>query len=144
MTKTLLDIAHGFLAAYADHDVDRMTAMCAGDAVVDYLPLGEAGRGSVQATAVPLWRGFIATFADFRPDVQSSWEDADRRTAFIATVNRGTHRKDFQGIKAAGTEIAVPHLFVIALGEDDLIVKITAYWDNDTFYRQIGRPPASM
>ncbi|CAA9494914.1 MAG: hypothetical protein AVDCRST_MAG91-735, partial [uncultured Sphingomonadaceae bacterium] len=59
MAKTLIDIAHRFLAAYADHDVDRMTAMCAQDAVVDYLPLGKAGRGSVEATAVPLWRGFI-------------------------------------------------------------------------------------
>ena len=131
--------AHAFFAAYAHGDADAMTALCAPEATIDYVPMGADGRGTVLEVGAPLWRGFIAAFESFTPDVEDLWIDSARATAIVRTTNRGRQRADFAGIPSSSGELAVPHLFLLSL-RDGLITRVTAWWDGFTVDDQLGRP----
>jgi ketosteroid isomerase-like protein len=139
-TRSAADTARLFMTLYAAHNVDAMAALCSPDSVLDYVAMGDRGRGPIQTTGVGLWRMFIEDFVDFRPDVVEVWEDITKKTAFVSTINRGIQRKDVDGVRSRGKELAAPHIFIVALGNDGLITKITAYWDYMTMYRQLGFP----
>jgi ketosteroid isomerase-like protein len=139
-TYSAADIARRFMASYTANDTEAMAAMCAPDAMLDYVAMGDRGRGKIHEIGVPMWRMFIDDFEHFRPDVVEVWEDPIKKTALVATINRGIERKDVAGIPSRGRELAAPHIFIVAIGDDGLIVKLSAYWDYLTMYRQIGFP----
>lgn len=136
-------VATAFLTAYAEHDLERMVALCAEDATFDYVPLGDAGRGRVREAAVPIWRSYLDAFEGFRPEVQEVFEDAANRVAVARVINRGVQRRDVGGIHAAGGELAAPHLFIFRIAADGRVSEIVAYWDNETIYSQLGRPESA-
>ena len=128
------------MALYTAGDVDGMAALCSPDSLLDYIATGRSGQGKIHEVGVPMWRTFVAHFDGFRPEVVEVWEDTAKNTAFVATINRGIQRKDVSGIPSSGGEMAAPHLFILALGGDGRIAKITAYFDYLTMYRQLGFP----
>lgn len=134
------DTARHFMALYKAHDVAAMAALCAPDSMLDYVAMGNRGRGRIQDIGVAMWRTFIDDFEDFHPEVMDVWEDTARKTAFVSTMNRGVQKKPISGIAAHNGVLDAPHIFILALGADGRIAKITAYWDYMTMYRQIGFP----
>jgi steroid delta-isomerase-like uncharacterized protein len=139
-TPSAADTALRFMALYKQHDVTAMAALCGPDSLLDYVAMGDRGRGKIQEIGVAMWKTFIDDFEDFHPEVVDVWEDTARKTAFVSTINRGVQKKPVAGVVSHGGVLAAPHIFIVALGGDGLIAKISAYWDYLTMYRQIGFP----
>jgi hypothetical protein len=60
------------------------------------------------------------------------------RTIVCETLNSGTQAKDVGNIKNKGRKQSIPHLFLFTFNPEGAIEKITAFWDNDTIYAQLG------
>jgi hypothetical protein len=51
----------------------------------------------------------------------------------------GTQRKQFLDIPSQGKRYELPHAFILAVDDNNLISVITAYWDDLSFYSQLGK-----
>jgi steroid delta-isomerase-like uncharacterized protein len=136
MTINHTQIVQAFFDAYTAHDIQAMLALCSPTATFRYVPLGDSGTGSVHETAAGLWQLYMDTFADFTTQVISLLEGKDG-TIVCETLNSGTQAKDVGNIKNKGKKLSAPHLFLFTFNSG-LIEKITAFWDNDTIYAQLG------
>ena len=126
-----------FFDAYSRHAVADMLTLCAPDAFFRYVPLGEQGLGPIREGAAGLWQTYMDAFPDFRTDVVWSVETTNGRVV-CETLNRGTQAKAVANIRNQGRRLETPHLFILDFDSAGLISKITAFWDNDTIYRQLG------
>lgn len=126
-----------FFNAYTDHNVRAMLALCAESATFRYVPMGDAGEGLVREKAAPLWQSYMDAFPDFRTDVVAMMETTGGEVV-CETLNGGTQANDVANIANKGGRLEVPHLFVFGFDENGLISKISAFWDNDTIYKQLG------
>jgi hypothetical protein len=69
--------------------------------------------------------------------VQSAF--GDERNAAAEVMIGGTQRKQFLDIPSQGKHYELPHAFILAVDDNSLISVITAYWDNLSFYSQLGK-----
>ncbi len=88
---------------------------------------------------VPVWRTLIDTFPDLRNEIKAVWEDKSGRDAFVDVYIGGKQAKDGFGIPNKGKEYWLRHLFVLDTNETNQITRITSYWDNATWYTQLGK-----
>ncbi len=127
----------GFFDAYTAHDTDEMLALCSQAATFRYVPLGNNGLGSVHKDALGVWKLYIDAFPDFSVKLVSVLQ-AQNETIVCETLQGGTQTKDVGNIKNKGRKQYTPHLFLFQFNKEGLIEKITAFWDNDTIYAQLG------
>jgi steroid delta-isomerase-like uncharacterized protein len=132
-----IDVARSFFAAYNAHDVGRMVAACSEDARLRYVPMGAQGQGKARGVGKAIWSGLIDAFPDLTVTVQSAFGD-ERNAAAEVTIG-GTQRKDFLQIPSRGKHYELPHAFLLSLDDRGLITDIAAYWDNASFYSQLGK-----
>lgn len=137
MTMNHAETVQTFFDAYTAHDVQAMLALCSPTATFRYVPLGDSGIGSVHETATRLWQLYMDAFPDFSTQVMSLIE-GKYGTIVCETLNSGTQAKDVGNINNKGRKLSTPHLFVFTFNPEGLIEKITAFWDNDTIYAQLG------
>ncbi len=133
------DVAHKFFAAYRAKDVNAMGQLFTKDATFVYVPFGDAGTGNVLEKGVPVWRTLIDTFPDLRNEVKAVWEDKSGRMAFVDVYIGGKQAKEGFGIANQGKEFWLRHLFVLETDDAGRITKITSFWDNATWYSQLGK-----
>jgi ketosteroid isomerase-like protein len=131
--------AKKFFDAYRARDVDAMGQLFTKDATFVYVPFGEAGRGNVLEKGIPVWRTLIETFPNLRNEVNAVWEDKTGRVAFVDVHIGGTQAKDGFGIANQGKDYWLRHLFVLETDEMGHITKITSFWDNATWFSQLGK-----
>lgn len=131
-----IETVQAFFAAYTAHDVQAMLALCSANATFRYVPLGDSGLGSVHEKAAGLWQLYMNAFPDFSTQVISLSEGKDG-TIVCETLMSGTQAKDVGNIKNKARKMSAPHLFLFSFNSD-LIENITAFWDNDTIYAQLG------
>ena len=136
-TMNYVETVQAFFDAYTVHNVQAMLSLCSPTAKFRYVPLGDSGIGSVHETAAGLWQMYIDAFPDFSTQVISLIEGMDR-TIVCETLNSGTQAKDVGNIKNKGRKQSIPHLFLFTFNPEGAIEKITAFWDNDTIYAQLG------
>ena len=132
----LIDLAQTFFQSYNLHDVNRMIDLCDQDAYVRYLPMGDEGEGTVDRVARQIWSSILEAFPDLHVIVRSIFTDG-RNVAAEVDIG-GSQRKDFYGIPNRGRHYDLPHAFVLQFNDQRLIGMITAYWDNLSFYSQLG------
>jgi steroid delta-isomerase-like uncharacterized protein len=132
-----VDVARRFFAAYNHHDVNKMLAECSDDAQLRYVPMGSQGTGKVYEVGKALWSGLIDAFPDLTVTVPTIFGDDHNVAAEV--VIEGTQQKDFLGIPNRGRHYELPHAFLLHVDERGLITSITAYWDNASFYTQLGK-----
>lgn len=131
------ETVQAFFDAYTAHNVQAMLALCSPTAKFRYVPLGNSGIGSVHETAAGLWQTYMNAFPDFSTQVISLIESMDG-TIGCETLMSGTQAKDVGNIKNKGRKMSAPHLFLFTFDSKNLIENITAFWDNDTIYTQLG------
>jgi steroid delta-isomerase-like uncharacterized protein len=136
---TASEAATKFFDAYRARDVDAMARLFTQDATFTYVPFGDAGTGNVLEKGLPVWRTLIETFPNLRNEVKAVWEDRSGRVAFVDVYIGGRQAKDGFGIPNKGQEYWLRHLFVLDTNETGQITKITSYWDNATWYTQLGK-----
>jgi ketosteroid isomerase-like protein len=148
MTQTLerapAETVADFFTAYRQHDVPAMADLCADNADFHYLPVEIWGKqrvirgdGKVHGIGRVIWSGLIAAFPDLSNEVTSLSTAADGTVAAEVTLS-GTQAAAWGVIASKGQQFALPHLFVLHINAGGLIDSITAYWDNASFYRQLG------
>ena len=145
MEKAPAEIVGEFFAAYSQHDVPAMADLCTDNADFHYLPVeiwGEQrvvrGDGKVHGIGRVIWSGLITAFPDLSNEVTSLSTATDGTVAAEVTLS-GTQAAAWGVIASKGQRFNLPHLFVLHVNADDgLIDSITAYWDNASFYRQLG------
>jgi steroid delta-isomerase-like uncharacterized protein len=134
---TPIDTARSFFEAYNSHDVNRMLTFCADNAQLRYVPMENQGEGKAREVGKKIWSGLIDAFPDLRVVVDSIFGD-DRNVAAEVVIG-GTQQKDFLQIRNQGKQYELPHAFLLRVDNGGLITSITAYWDNASFYRQLGK-----
>ena len=134
-----ISVAGTFLAAYVAGDKAAILALCAPDAVAEYVPWGDEGLNLV-VNAVEVWARYPAAFDGFAMPVCERFEGRNARTAVVAIVNRGRQRAQVGGIADAAGQMAAPHLFVVTLNEAGLIARVQVWCDQATLYRQLEFP----
>lgn len=135
-TMSFTETVQAFFDAYTAHDIPAMLTLCSPTSTFRYIPLGDSGTGSVQEAA-KLWQLYMDAFPDFKTQVVSLIEGKDS-TVVCETLNSGTQAKDIGNIQNKDGKLSVPHLFIFKFNSEGLIQKITAFWDNDTIYTQLG------
>jgi steroid delta-isomerase-like uncharacterized protein len=130
-------IARSFFAAYNAHHVNEMLAACSEDAQLRYVPMGNQGEGKVRDVGKTIWSGLIDAFPDLTVTAQAVFTDG--RNVAAEVIIGGTQQKDFLQIRNQGKHYELPHAFLLALTENGRIAHITAYWDNASFYLQLGK-----
>jgi steroid delta-isomerase-like uncharacterized protein len=129
--------ARSFFAAYDAHDVDRMLAQLSDDAELRYVPMGDQGQGRAREVGKTIWSGLIDAFPDLHVSVQSVFGDDGHAAAEV--VIGGTQWRDFLDIPSQGKHYELPHAFLLEVDERGRISAIEAFWDNASFYSQLGK-----
>jgi steroid delta-isomerase-like uncharacterized protein len=137
--QTAGEAAKRFFDAYRARDVDAMARLFTKEATFIYVPFGDAGTGNVLEKGLPVWKTLIDTFPDLRNEVKAVWEDKSGRVAFVDVYIGGKQAKDGFGIPNKGKEYWLRHLFVLDTNDANQITQITSYWDNATWYTQLGK-----
>jgi steroid delta-isomerase-like uncharacterized protein len=144
MEKAPAETVTEFFAAYRDHNVPAMADLCADNADFRYLPVEIWGKqrvvrgdGKVHGIGRVFWSGLITAFPDLSNEVTSLSTAADG-TVVAEVVLSGTQAGAWGVIGSRGQQYTLPHLFVFHVNPSGLIDSITAYWDNASFYRQLG------
>ena len=67
----------------------------------------------------------------------------DERNIAAEVMIGGTQRKDLVygqvRIPSQGKHYELPHVFLLQATESGLITEVAAYWDNASFYSQLGK-----
>jgi steroid delta-isomerase-like uncharacterized protein len=132
-----IDLARSFFAAYNNHEVSRMIANLSNDAELNYVPMGSQGQGKASEVGKKIWSGLIDAFPDLHVTPMSIFGD-DRNVAAEVVIG-GTQEKDFLDIPSQHKHYELPHAFILRVNEENRIARITCYWDNLSFYSQLGQ-----
>lgn len=128
-------ITRNFLAAYSDHDIDRMMDMCAENLRFRYVPQGAEGTGG-RDTARRAWSMFVDAIPDFHVEVDRILAAGD--FAVAETRQGGELAKDIPPMKANGRSTHPPHVYILRFDQDGKIAEVTCYWDQDGIYADLG------
>jgi steroid delta-isomerase-like uncharacterized protein len=140
-TISAAEAARSFFASYNAHQVDKMVAACSEDARLRYVPMGSQGEGRARELGKRIWSGLIDAFPDLHVTVQSLFDDGRHVAAEV--VIGGTQQKDFLQIRSRGRHYELPHAFLLELNDRGQISDLAAYWDNASFYSQLGKTTLS-
>ncbi|MDZ5737030.1 nuclear transport factor 2 family protein [Pseudomonas asiatica] len=132
-----VDIAKHFFSRYNAHDLQGMLACFSPEGRVDYLPIGL--EGTVDVAGLEIWGALIDAFPDLNNQVTAHYIDEHAQTIVVEVTIRGTQAKDAFGIGNLGRSFELPHVFILGLTDDGLILAMKAYWDNVTWYQALGK-----
>ena len=126
-----------FMFAYQQKNLEKMLSVCEPDGIVEFLPLGEAGKGKIGELGKAIWGGLIECF----PDIDNTLDAAvaeDESTVRCQVIIRGTQAKDFAGIQNQGKHFDSDHIFIFHVNENNKIDHIKIEWNHDDFKKQLG------
>src|SRR3954447_8097595 len=125
-----------FMFAYQQKNLEKMLSLCNPNGIVEFIPLGEAGRGKIGELGKAIWGGLIECF----PDIDNTLDAAvaeDENTVRCQVVIRGTQAKDFADIKNEGKHFDSDHIFIFKLNDQNIIERISITWDHADFKKQL-------
>jgi hypothetical protein len=126
-----------FMFAYQQKSVSKMLSFCDTEGIVEFLPLGAAGKGKIHELGKAIWTGLIDAF----PDIDNTLDAAiaeDENTVRCQVVIRGTQQRDFADIVNKGAHFDSDHIFIFHLSDENKIDHITIEWNHEDFKRQLG------
>jgi len=126
-----------FMFAYQQKNLEKMLSFCDPEGTVEFVPLGQAGKGKIGELGRTVWGGLLTCF----PDIDNTLDAAvaeDESTVRCQVVIRGTQVADFAGIKNQGKHFDSDHIFIFHLDADNKINHISIEWNHEDFKRQLG------
>lgn len=122
-------LAKTFFAAYDDHDVDGMLALCAEGAQGRYLPYGKNSVNPIRGGLERIWRGFPRAVPDFGAEIVEMIQ-AEDNTVVVQALVGGTMPADVPGLVKKGEVGRIPHAYIIRYNAQGKISRLDCYWDN--------------
>lgn len=126
-----------FMFAYQQKNLEKMLSFCDLDGTVEFVPLGEAGKGKIGELGKAIWGGLLVSF----PDIDNTLDAAvaeDEYTVRCQVVITGTQAHDFADIKNQGKHFDSDHIFIFHLNDENKIDRISIQWNHEDFKRQLG------
>lgn len=133
------EIASLFFSHYNKQDVPAMVALFEEAGNVEYVPFDLSGP--VEEIGPNSWGVLIDAFPNLSNEVRSIREGG--KFAFVDVDIRGTQSKEAFGVPNRGKSYDVRHLFVFEINSSGKIVSVTCFWDNASWYRQLGKSDLS-
>jgi len=124
-----------FMKAYQDQEINKMLSHCAASCEVEFIPLGDQGKGLANETGRAIWSSLIECFPTIDNTVHSSVKDNSSVRCEVTIWGQQT--KDFAGLVSKGKTFEEEHIFIFKVNEDGLIQKISVDWDHESFVRQL-------
>ena len=125
-----------FMFAYQHRDLEKMLSFCVPEGIVEFLPLGEMGKGTISELGKAMWGGLIDCF----PDIDNTLDAAvaeDENTVRCQVVIRGTQAKDFADIKNHGKHFDSDHIFIFHVNKENKIDHIKIEWNHQDLKKQL-------
>ena len=126
-----------FMFAYQQRNVEKMLSFCDPEGTVEFLPVGESGKGKIGELGRDIWTALIDAFPDIDNTLDAAVAEGDNQVR-CQVVIRGTQAKDFAGITSKGQHFDSDHIFVFHLNVNNKIDSITVSWDHADFCKQLG------
>lgn len=126
-----------FMFAYQQRNVERMLSHCDLNGEIHFLPLGDAGKGTIGELGRGIWTGLIDSFPDIDNTLDAAVAEEDN-TVRCQVVIRGTQAKDLANIKNKGLHFDSDHIFIFHLNPENKIDSIQVSWDHADFQKQLG------
>ena len=125
-----------FMQAYQEQNVAAMLENCSIDCEVNFLPLGENGKGRAQETGKAIWTSLIDCFPNIDNTVHSVVSE-DGNVKCEVTI-WGKQEKDFAGLKSKGNTFEEDHIFIFKMDEAGYIQSIAVSWNHESFVKQLS------
>lgn len=136
MTQSPKGVALAFFDAYRARDVKTMQSLFTPDASFNYVPTS-GGPGKVNPDGVNFWSLLIETFPDLTNEVTFATEDS-QGYAFVSVFIGGTQTKDIAMLTNHNRKYWLEHLFIFHVNDKGLVDSVKAYWDDATWFTQLG------
>ena len=124
-----------FMKAYQDQDVHKMLDHCSSDCIVEFIPLGDQGKGLASETGRAIWTSLIDCFPNIDNSVNTSIRDD--QTVRCEVMIWGKQAKDFAGLVSKGKKFEEEHIFIFKVNEEGLIEHISVDWNHESFVAQL-------
>lgn len=134
---TTLEITQLFFKYYRDHRVNAMLELFSVNGIIDYVPIGAVGPATDVGRTV--WEGLIDAFPDLTNEITAMHIGDNGRTVTVEVTISGTQAKKAFGIENKGRSFKLPHIFVIQTDSQGDITSMKAYWDNATWFVELGK-----
>ena len=126
-----------FMFAYQQRNVEKMLSFCVPDGEIQFLPLGENGKGKIGELGKAIWTSLIDCFPDIDNTLDAAVAEGENSIR-CQVVIRGTQKKDFAGIPAKGKQFDSDHIFIFHLNDENKIDGISVSWDHADFQKQLS------
>lgn len=124
-----------FMKAYEIQNVDLMLTKCSTDCMVEFIPLGDMGRGLATEVGKTIWTSLIECFPNISNVVYSVSKENSHVRCDVTI--QGRQEKDFAGLVSKGNKFEEDHIFIFKLNEEGLIQSISVDWDHESFVRSL-------
>jgi hypothetical protein len=118
-----------FFAAYDNHNVDGMLALCADGAQGRYLPYGKNSVTPIRGGLEQIWRGFPKAVPDFGAEIVEIIQ-AEDKTVVVQALVGGTMPADVPGLVKRGEVGRIAHVYIIRYDAQGQVSRLDCYWDN--------------
>ena len=124
-----------FMNDYQERNVDAMLSHCSSACNVEFIPLGEDGKGKAYFLGKAMWSSLIECFPNIDNTVHHVInEDGDAKCEVTIW---GKQVKDFAGIVSKGNEFEQDHIFIFKQNEAGKIDSVSVNWDHESFVKQL-------
>ncbi|MEM7524122.1 MAG: ester cyclase [Pseudomonadota bacterium] len=137
ISKSVAEIAAVFFDVYNTRDAPAMVGMFETGATVEYVPFDLIGP--VEEVGPGSWGVLIDCFPDLSNHVRSITADASGRRAYVDVDISGTQAKNAFGVASKGRAYRLRHLFILDMNDKGRLTRMTAFWDNVDWFRQLGK-----
>lgn len=124
-----------FMKAYQEQDVAKMLSNCSKDCSVQFLPLGENGKGNIHEVGKTIWSSIIESFPNIDNTVNTVVEE-NGNVRCEASI-RGKQVKDFAGLTSMGYTFEEDHIFIFKMDEIGVIENVSVNWDHESLVHQL-------
>jgi SnoaL-like domain len=118
-----------FFAAYDNHNVDGMLALCADGAQGRYLPYGKNSVTPIRGGLEQIWRGFPKAVPDFGAEIVEIIQ-AEDNTIVVQALVGGTMPAEVPGLVKKGEVGRIAHVYIIRYNAQGKVSRLDCYWDN--------------
>jgi steroid delta-isomerase-like uncharacterized protein len=134
--QTVSDVLQDLLAAFNEHDAERVTQVCAPDCEV--VDVGAAVPVRGREAIKPWCQGYIAAFPDLRIEPDAPIVDGNR--AALSYTATGSHRGNVLRIPPTGKVVTIRGAWLVTV-RDGHIAQLLVVWDLAGLLRAIGLLP---
>ncbi|MDQ8005918.1 MAG: hypothetical protein REI64_14035 [Pedobacter sp.] len=136
-TISFKNICVQFMLSYQQQNIAKMLNCCDAEGLIDFIPLGESGKGKIHELGKAIWSMLLDSFPDLDNTLDAAVAD-DKNTVRCQVVIRGTQAKDFAGIENKGEKFDSDHIFIFRISQNNLIDYISVNWNHADFAKQLG------